>query len=265
MKIVFIGAGNLATCISLGMQRAGMGIGQIYSRTRESAEPLAKRLNCRWTTNLGEIVPNADLYIFAVKDSALAEVVSSVKPNDGLWVHTSGSMPMHLFEGYARRYGVFYPLQTFTKERKIQPDGIPVFLEAASEEDMKLLKEIAIALSGRALPLDSEKRKRLHMAAVFACNFTNHMYCLAGKILAEQDIPYDILLPLITETAAKVGDVSPQEAQTGPAVRFDKEVLDAHTAMLADPAMRAIYQLISQNIYREKLSHELYPLRPDED
>ncbi|MDR1880038.1 MAG: DUF2520 domain-containing protein [Tannerellaceae bacterium] len=252
MKIVFIGAGNLATGISLGMQRAGMGIGQVYSRTRESAESLAKKLNCRWTTDPAEIVPDADLYVFSVKDSALEEVISGVKPNDGLWVHTSGSMPMQLFERYARRYGVFYPLQTFTKERRIQPDGIPIFLEAALEEDMKLLKEIAIALSGKAFALDSEKRKRLHLAAVFACNFTNHMYYLAGKILGEQDIPYEVLLPLITETAAKIGELSPAEAQTGPAIRLDSEVMDNHTAMMADPAMRAIYMLISENIYREK-------------
>lgn len=258
MKIVFIGAGNLATCVSLEMQRTGMTIGQIYSRTYESAESLGKKLNCPWTTNVHEIVTDGDIYIFALKDSALTEIIPQVKPNDGLWVHTAGSVPMDVFKGHARRYGVFYPLQTFTKSRRVKLDSTPIFLETNEPEDMKLLKKVGIALSGNAQELDSDKRKTLHLAAAFACNFTNHMYLLASKILEEKSIPYKVLLPLIRETAEKINEVSPSQAQTGPAVRYDKAIMDMQIEMLSDPSMQTIYKLISQNIYKEKLQYEQY-------
>lgn len=258
MKIVFIGAGNLATCVSLEMQRAGVTIAQICSRTRDSAESLAKKLNCQWTTNINEIIPDADLYIFSLKDTVLPEVIAKVAPNDGMWVHTAGSVPMQIFEGYAKRYGVFYPLQTFSKKRRVKLDQTPIFLEVNNPEDMKMLRKVAIALSGNAQELDSEKRKYLHLAAVFACNFTNHMYLLASKVLEEQGLSYDVLQPLIVETAQKLTEVSPAEAQTGPAVRFDRDIMDKQMAMLTDPGMQTIYRLISQNIYKEKLQHEQY-------
>ncbi|MDR1556290.1 MAG: DUF2520 domain-containing protein [Tannerellaceae bacterium] len=253
MKIVFIGAGNLANSVSLEMQRVGMTIGQIYSRTRDHAESLAKRVNCQWTCNLNEIIPDADLYIFSVKDSALPEVISRMKPNKGLWVHTAGSVPMQVFEGAVPRYGVFYPLQTFTKKRRVKLDGTPIFLEVSNPDDMKILKKIAIALSGNAKETDSEKRKRIHLAAVFACNFTNHMYTLAAKILDEQHVSYELLLPLIMETADRISSLPPLEAQTGPAVRFDREVMDKQLALLEEPALQTIYKLVSQSIYREKI------------
>jgi predicted short-subunit dehydrogenase-like oxidoreductase (DUF2520 family) len=124
-------------------------------------------------------------------------------------------------------------------------------------EDMKMLKKIAIALSGNAQETDSEKRRHIHLAAVFACNFANHMYTLAAKLLEEQGIPYNVLLPLISETAGKINDLPPIEAQTGPAVRFDKNIMDKHLNMLNhEPSMQAIYKLLSQNIYREKYSNE---------
>lgn len=253
MKIVFIGAGNLANCVSLEMQRVGMTIGQIYSRNRDHAEALAKKANCQFTCNLNEIIPDADLYIFSLKDSVLPEVIARMKPNEGLWVHTAGSVPMHVFEGYTPRYGVFYPLQTFTKKRRVKLDGTPIFLEVNNPDDMKMLKKVAIALSGNARETDSEKRKQIHLAAVFACNFTNHMYVLASKILEEQGVAYDVLLPLITETANKINDLPPPEAQTGPAVRFDKDIMDKQVALLTEPALQTIYKLLSQSIYREKM------------
>ncbi|MDR1200498.1 MAG: DUF2520 domain-containing protein [Tannerellaceae bacterium] len=258
MKIVFIGAGNLATCMSLEMQRVGMTVAQIYSRSRDSAESLAKKLNCQWTIHTNEILPDANLYIFSLKDTALPDVIAQMKPNDGMWVHTAGSIPMQIFEGHARRYGVFYPLQTFSKKKRVKLDQTPIFLEVNNPDDMKMLKKVAIALSGNAQELDSEKRKYIHLAAVFACNFTNHMYLLASKILEEQGVSYDLLLPLITETAWKLSEISPDEAQTGPAVRFDREIMEKQIAMLSDPSMQTIYRLISQNIHKETLQHEQY-------
>lgn len=250
MKIIFIGAGNLATRLSLEMQQAGLTICQVYSHTAIHASELAERLGCEWTTSLEAILPGADLYVFSVKDTALPSVLSAMKPNGGLWVHTAGSMPLDVFEGYSERYGVMYPLQTFSKERPVDFRKVPFFLETVSETDGAFLQEIAGRLSDDVRFLSSEKRRYLHLSAVFACNFVNRMYALAGGILEKEGIPFEVLLPLIDETAAKVHAMQPVEAQTGPAVRYDENVINKHLAMLNDPDMQAIYRLISRNIHK---------------
>lgn len=250
MKIVYVGSGNLATRLSLEMQRSGLTICQVYSPTAEHARKLATALGCSWTNVVNEIDPGADLYVFSLKDTALRPLLDQMKPNGGLWVHTAGSMPLEIFEGYAERYGVLYPLQTFSKERTVDFRQIPFFLEASSEADGRLLERIAGRLSKNIRFLSSEKRRSLHLAAVFACNFANRMYALAARILEEQDIPFDVLLPLIDETAAKVHAMDPVKAQTGPAVRYDENVIHNHLAMLTDPDLQAIYRQISQNIYK---------------
>lgn len=179
MKIVFVGAGNLATRLSLAMQRVGMQMGQVYSHTEESARQLAAQLGCPWTNDLSVLQADADLYVFSLKDTALQEVISKVKSNNGMWIHTAGSMPMSVFEGYAGRFGVLYPLQTFSKGRNVNFEVIPFFIEANTEKDADYLKNIASALSENVRFMSSEKRRSLHLAAVFACNFTNHIYTLS--------------------------------------------------------------------------------------
>lgn len=251
MKIVFVGAGNLATRLSIEMQRVGMTIGQVYSPTEESARALASKLNSAWTTDIVRIIEDADLYIFSVKDAVLDHVLSQMKPNGGLWVHTAGSIPMDIFSSYTSRYGVFYPLQTFSKGRVVSFDKIPVFLEVLKEEDKSILLNVANALTDTVLFISSEKRKSIHLAAVFACNFANHMYAVAEKILEEQDIPYKVLLPLIEETASKLQDLPPLSAQTGPAVRYDENVIETQSNMLTNERYRELYNLISQSIHIE--------------
>lgn len=251
MKIVFVGAGNLATRLSLAMQRVGMQIGQVYSHTEEGAGQLAGRLGCPWTTDLSTLQPDADLYVFSLKDTVLEDVIAQVKPNNGLWVHTAGSMPMTVFEGHASRYGVLYPLQTFSKGREVNFDVIPLFLEANTDKESAYLKNIATALSENVRFLSSEKRRHLHLAAVFACNFTNHIYTLAYKLLEKEEIPAEVLLPLIDETVAKIHTMPPAAAQTGPAIRYDENVINKHLAMLDDPDIKAVYELLSRSIYKE--------------
>ena len=219
MKIVFIGAGNLATRLSLAMQRVGMQIGQVYSHTEASARQLATRLGCPWTNDLSALQEDGDLYVFSLKDTVLSDVISKVKPNNGMWVHTAGSMPMSVFEGYAQRFGVLYPLQTFSKGRNVNFDVIPIFLEANTDKNADYLKNIASALSENVRFMSSEKRRSLHLAAVFACNFTNHIYTLSYKLLENESIPADVLLPLIDETVSKIHSMPPAAAQTGPAIR----------------------------------------------
>ena len=251
MKIVFIGAGNLATRLSLAMQRVGMQIGQVYSHTEASARQLATRLGCPWTNDLSALQEDGDLYVFSLKDTVLSDVISKVKPNNGMWVHTAGSMPMSVFEGYAQRFGVLQPLQTFSKGRNVNFDVIPIFLEANTDKNADYLKNIASALSENVRFMSSEKRRSLHLAAVFACNFTNHIYTLSYKLLENESIPADVLLPLIDETVSKIHSMPPAAAQTGPAIRYDENVINKHLAMLDDPDMQAIYRLLSQSIHKE--------------
>ena len=252
MKVVIVGSGNVATHLSLAMASLeGIEICQVYSPTEAHAQILAERLNCDFVTNPTQIRKDADVYLFALKDQALETVIRAVPANNGLWLHTSGSMPMQVFAGYTERYGVLYPLQTFSKSREISFRGIPLFIECHREEDKNYLEDLARRLSGKVCELSSEKRRSLHLAAVFACNFTNHIYALAVKLLEEQDIPADVLLPLIDETAAKIHTMPPRVAQTGPAIRYDENVINKHLAMLGDSDMRSIYRLISQSIHKE--------------
>lgn len=252
MKIVFIGAGNLATRLSLAIEAGGKHeIVQIYSRTEPSAKALAGLLHCNWTTSFQNVDNAADLYIFALKDDALAEAISWIAPNAGLWVHTAGSVEMTVFKGHVERYGVLYPLQTFSKKREVDFEHIPFILEATSKKDEDILYYLASSLSRVVRFYKSDQRIYLHLAAVFACNFTNHMYDIATTILQEQGIPGNLLLPLIDETAAKVHEMTPREAQTGPAVRYDVKVIEKHLALLTDEAHRDLYERISQNIHKE--------------
>lgn len=250
--IVFVGAGNLATNLAKALYRKGFRIIQVYSRTEESARTLAETVEATYTTDLQQLADNAQLYIISLKDTAFVELLPQItsRATDALFVHTAGSIPMSLWEGYAKRYGVFYPMQTFSKQREVSFREIPFFIEAASTEDTEMLKTIAATLSGKVYEATSEQRKSLHLAAVFTCNFTNHMYALAADLLEKYDLPFDVMLPLIDETARKVHELSPRDAQTGPAMRYDENVIRKHLAMLDDdPALQDIYKLISKSIH----------------
>lgn len=253
MKVAIIGSGNVATHLSLALASLeGIEICQVYSPTEAHAEILAERLNCDFVTDPAQIRKDADVYLFALKDQALETVIRAVPANNGLWLHTSGSMPMQVFAGYTERYGVLYPLQTFSKSREISFRGIPLFIECHREEDKNCLEDLARRLSGKVCELSSEKRRSLHLAAVFACNFTNHIYALAEEILAKEGLSRDYLFPLIDETAAKVHELPAQEAQTGPAIRYDENIINKHLCMLADdPDVQTLYRLLSQSIHKK--------------
>ena len=255
MTVVWIGAGNLATRIALAMRAVGITILQVYSHTEAHAVALAEQLDCAWTTDLAAVRSDADYYFFALKDTALPEVVAQLKSNEGTWVHTAGSMPMALFAGHAKHYGVCYPLQTFSKTRAVDVSKVPFFIERSDAETEERLCQLAERLSTSVQRLSSEKRKSLHLAAVFTCNFVNHLYVLGGELLAKEGIDARLLLPLIDETAAKVHDMSPLEAQTGPAVRYDENVIQKQLAQLeADSTKWEIYALMSQSIHQHSKS-----------
>nr|WP_325288296.1 Rossmann-like and DUF2520 domain-containing protein [uncultured Bacteroides sp.] len=252
-SVVFVGAGNLATNLAHAFYRKGFRVVQIYSRTEESARTLAQAVEADYTTRLASVVSDAQLYIVSLKDDALVELLPQMVAGKGrgLWVHTAGSIPMDIWKGHVERYGVFYPLQTFSKSRLVDFREIPVFVEGNSDEEVHFLKQIASALSRKVLEASSEQRRNLHLAAVFTCNFTNHMYALAEYLLQKYDLPFDAMLPLIDETARKVHELSPRLAQTGPAVRYDTGVIGKHLDMLVDePEMQQLYRLLSDDIHR---------------
>lgn len=250
-KIVILGAGNLATQLSLALYENGIEILQIYSRTIESAKTLASKVSAEPTNLLKEIKRNADLYVFALSDKALQPVLDKMPVPIENAVHTAGSIPMNVFENYAKNYGVFYPLQTFSKQRKVEFSNIPVCIESNN----KILKQDLFVLGKKISKnvnfISSEQRKQLHLAAVFTCNFANHMYSIGQKILEEKAVDFKLLTPLIQETAQKVLELDPISAQTGPAVRFDKDIISAHEKALKDtPDFQKLYSFVSESIFK---------------
>lgn len=251
MRIVLIGSGNVATHLADAFFERGVQIVQVYSRTVDNARALAQSVGASFTNKLEDILPDADFYIFSVKDDALAEIISQMPATNGVWAHTAGSVPVSVFEGFCDNFGVLYPLQTFSKNRKLNFAEIPVFVEANNAETLRKIGDLATMISRKVQPLSGERRRYLHLAAVFGCNFVNHLYALAAEILEDEQITFDALKPLITETAAKVMELSPHDAQTGPAVRFDEKVIQKHIDMLKDPKTKQIYRLLSEQIYEK--------------
>ena len=249
-RIVLIGAGNVATHLGLALQRAGHEVVQVYSRTEASASALAERLGVPFTISLEEVV-EADICIVSVKDAVLQTLLPIVvKGREGaLFVHTAGSIPMDVWKGVTNRYGVLYPMQTFSKSREVDFNTVSFFVEANGEDDLEALVQLASSLSPKVYEATSEQRMSLHVAAVFACNFSNHMYALSAKLLEKYGMPFEAMLPLIDETARKVHELSPADAQTGPAIRRDGNVMDKHLALLSDePVLQEIYEMISKSI-----------------
>ena len=250
-RIALIGAGNVATHLGKAWQQAGCTVVQVYSRTEQSASELATCLGVPFVTSLDEVCTDADIYVVAVKDAVLQELIPPlVKGREAaLFVHTAGSMPMAVWQGVAPRHGVLYPMQTFSKAREVDFASVSFFVEANHQADKEALKELAGALSPKVYEATSAQRTYLHMAAVFACNFANHMYTLSARLLEKNGLPFDAMLPLIDETARKVHGLHPHEAQTGPAIRGDENVMGKHLAMLADdPEVKEIYRIISNSI-----------------
>ena len=212
MKTVIIGTGRLAWNLGPALVEAGHEVVTVNSRT------------------LDGLPREADVFIIAVKD-------------------TAGSLALSLFEGKTKHYGVFYPMQSFSKERRVDFRQIPIFLEASDGESLDTLRALAVTISDSVYELTTSERKYLHLAAVFACNFANHCYTLAADVLAQHGLPFSVMLPLVDETARKVHQLSPREAQTGPAVRHDETVMAMQSQLLADePLKQRIYELLSMSI-----------------
>ncbi len=250
-KIVLIGAGNLATHLTIALNKSSKKVVQIYSRTRKSAKELADKISCKYTNNILEIDRNSDLYIIAVSDKAIENLLKTKVMNDKFIVHTAGSVNMNIFKNYTNNYGVFYPLQTFSKKREVDFSEIPMCIEANNDNNLNLLKTLSSEISKDIRLINSEQRKQIHLSAVFACNFVNHMYSIAYDLLEKNDVNFDILKPLITETTNKIYNNNPHDLQTGPAIRNDKKVIKNHIELLShSKKYKKLYSFVSKSIYK---------------
>ncbi len=251
-KIAILGAGNVAWHLASALEDAGHEITEIYARDLDKANQITERLySTESTDDLDFSESKAEIFILAVKDSAIPELADEViLPDGGILVHTSGTMPLDILGYSSASYtGILYPLQSFTKGRKIDFEEVPFLLEAGDEETLQKLKKLAKSLSPLTYTVRSKDRKGVHVAAVFASNFTNHMIRIAEEIMRRQDLDFEMLKPLIIETISKSLQIGAKNAQTGPAIREDYETLEDHHQFLNyNESLAEIYKLISQDI-----------------
>lgn len=258
LSVVLVGAGNVATHLGKALSQKA-NILQIYSRKMQHAQELANIISdkCHATNDPTELLP-ADLYIISIKDDAIADFLKSVPSGlrERLWVHTSGSVDISVFYGFNKHNGIIYPLQTFSKNVELKMDEVPLFIEGADSDTENFLVQFAHNISPIVHVANSELRCKLHIAAVFACNFTNYMYSISEDILNKSGIPFSVLIPLIKETTRKIELVSPSIAQTGPAARGDKKIIDKHLSAISEPGQKQIYQLLSNSILNKYINNE---------
>ena len=252
-SVIIIGYGNVGQALTKAIQDTDeFFVNQVYCRNPRQLSTLPSAPMVSDLTSLKE----ADIYLVCVSDDAIAWVAEALPFNDRLVAHTSGSIPLHML-GSQERAGVFYPLQTFTSNQVPDWKTIPLCLEVKKEEDMKLLKLLGKSLSQKVYEISSEQRKKLHLAAVIVNNFVNHLYYLGEGVCKEHDIPFEILHPLIMETAEKVQKLAPYDAQTGPARRNDQKTLNSQLLQVKDTPLEEIYQTLTSSIVatygREKL------------
>jgi predicted short-subunit dehydrogenase-like oxidoreductase (DUF2520 family) len=251
MRITIIGSGNVATHLSAAFKNAGHAIVQVYSRDMHNASLLAYHVKTEAIDNLEQIKPETDLFVIAVKDDAIEPIAADLVQYNKLIVHTSGATSLQTLQKHTQNAGVFYPLQTFSKTRELNFNTVPLCIEGADEKITSTLNELAYTVSQNVYRVSSEQRKTLHLAAVFACNFPNYLYHVSQQLLAEKQLPFDLLRPLILETAEKIQEHLPADAQTGPAVRNDEKTMASHLEQLHEnPDLQAIYQLLSQGIIK---------------
>ncbi len=247
-NIVLIGSGNVATHIGIALKENGFNIIQVWSYNLKNAKILAKKLNCLYTSNIKKILP-ADLCILSIKDDLISEILQEL--SDTPIIHTSGSTSIEIFQPKFSKYGVVYPLQKFKKNIELNINTTPLLVEANNKRFKNDLIKLASKLSRNTLSANSEMRKQLHIAAVFASNFTNYMLTISEKILNKHNLDFKLLLPLVNETINNLNKNTPSELQTGPAKRNDKKIIKMHLESIEDNKAKEIYKLISNAIILE--------------
>ena len=244
MKIVIIGSGNVAYHLAKAFTQNNIEVSQIFGRNEVELNKISEELNIPYST---KELADADLYLISVSDSAVEQVSDLIKTEKALVAHTSGSLPLEILKGNYRKAS-FYPLQTFSKTKNLDYSKIPFFIETENQIDEKSLFELASIISENVETSDYEKRKYIHLTAVFACNFVNHLFARAKEIADSQDLPFQYFIPLIDETVEKIHHLEPKLAQTGPAVRGDERILKLHEELIKDEQHLKVYQLMNESI-----------------
>jgi predicted short-subunit dehydrogenase-like oxidoreductase (DUF2520 family) len=245
MQIVIIGSGNVAYHMAKAFVLNNIPLAQIFGRNENELNKISEELNIPYST---KVLVDADLYIICVSDNSVEKVSELITKKDCLVAHTSGSLPKEILTGDYRKASL-YPLQTFSKSKELDYANIPFFIETENEADKKILFEIASKISQNVMESTHEKRKYIHLTAVFACNFVNHLFSRAKEISDSQEIPFDYFLPLIDETVQKIHEIEPKSAQTGPAVRNDKRIQELHEQLLKDESLE-IYKTMNHSIQK---------------
>lgn len=250
-SVTIVGAGNVGWHMARALYQAGIVIDHVVARTRKHAEELAGMVSAVPLTSVAEIERVPDMFLLCVNDDALGQVVKEFFGFDALVAHTSGSSGKEIFQDRKGKFGVFYPLQTFTRMNEMTYGNIPFFVEGTSTEVLGQLKKLAELISGIVYEADSERRRILHVAAVFACNFSNHLAAIADELLATAELNFELLLPLMEETNRKLKSLDPVSSQTGPAVRNDRKIIEKHLLSLEGmPKEQELYRLLTENIIR---------------
>jgi predicted short-subunit dehydrogenase-like oxidoreductase (DUF2520 family) len=251
MRITLIGSGNVATHLGAALKNAGHQIVQVYSPNAHNAALLAYHIKAEAVSSLHQINADTELIIISVKDDAIDEVAAALAVHQKPIVHTSGATSLQVLLKYTEHAGVFYPLQTFSKTREVDFRHVPMCIEGAYEDLATELQALAQTVSNNVQLVNSQQRKILHLSAVFACNFPNYLYHAAQQLLADHQLDFSLLRPLITETALKVEHQLPANVQTGPAIRHDHQTMAAHMQLLdSDELLQNIYNLLSQAIIK---------------
>lgn len=255
MKISIIGSGNVAHQFAIKLHKSGQKIVQVYSQNIDNAISLATIVEAQPISNIQDLEYDSDYYILAIKDDFLGELIRKIDIDRGVWIHTAGSVDISIFKENSNKkdakFGVLYPLQTLSKHKEINWNKVPIFIEASEENALKKIEILAKKLSPKIKILSSEKRKYVHLAAVFACNFTNYFYSASSEILQKANLDFECLLPLIDETCDKVHKLDPILAQTGPAMRGDKKIMEKQLKLLeADNQLSDVYKLLSDCIFK---------------
>ena len=242
----------MATHISRHFHASGLRIDAIWSRSAERAEKLAKELGCGWSIDPARLPQNSSFYLMAVSDNAVGELAGKFRGRKGIWIHCAGALDLDVL-GVFKRYGVLYPLQTITRERELTLKEVPFLIEGGDRETLEEIRELALLLSDRVEEMDSRGRLVLHLAAVFANNFSNHMMRIAQEILHDKNIDFTLLEPLLRETFMKAIELGPQKSQTGPAARGDRIAMEKHLELLKGyPEWEKMYTFMSQEIQKSR-------------
>ena len=251
MDIIILGSGNVATHLAYALKKAEYHIKQVYSRNYDHAKQLADGIGAEPIDNLFYVTTEADVYIIAVKDEAIQEVASMLRLRNKILLHTSGSTGIEVLKPFSSSCGVVYPLQTISKEVELDFSKVPLILEFSDQQTKAEIMNLAFKLSPLIYEYNSEQRRCLHLGAVIACNFSNYLYGVAYSFLKEKNVDFNLLKPLISETANKIQLHDPNVVQTGPAVRNDKMIMDKHVDLLKDhPDWQSLYRLLSEGILK---------------